>query len=317
MIVALLLLLLFGGVALFLVPRQSKLASDRRELMTRFMEQDYTCCDLSVARREPRCEEILRGIGELARGGAHSEFTVPAGNALARCPSAELMGFAGDPAALRQPIPFLSVKLQARNPAVARRAERLLVSDNTLAREIAQGVQHGTGPVCWGATAAPAPPSDAAAKPQCPHAPELVDAVAALFVDEKEPEADRQKAAATLDLLGEAAAPAAPALAGALESPKPAIRSLAASTLAGIGHSAVAELPALKRLARREPVPGLRQEMLASFARIDAEAGCCYALFHEPDPLCAETLAAIVRRRRLRAARSCRGTSGRHASPTC
>lgn len=299
MIVALALLMLVGASLLFFFPRQAQQASSRRELMTRFMEQDYNCCDLSVARRNPRCEEILRGIGELARGGPRSEFTVPAGNALARCPAAELMGFAGDPAALRQPIPFLAVKIQAQDPAVARRAARLLVSDSTLAREIALGVAHGAGPLCWGATPAPASPSDAAAKPQCPHAPELVDAVARLFVDEKEPEADRQKAAAMLDLLGETAAPAVPALARALESRAPAIRSLAASTLAGMGHSAAAALPALTRLAHREPAPGLRQEILAGLARIDAEAGCCYALFRQPDPLCQETLAAIVRRRTM------------------
>ena len=293
MIVALLLLLLLGAGLLFVFPRQAKQASERRELMTRFMEQDYTCCDLSVARRSPRCEDILRGIGELTRGGPRSEFTVPAGNAIARCPAADLMGFAGDPAALRRPIPFLAVKLQAQDPAVKRRAARLLVSDSILAREIALGVKNDTGPLCWGASGSPADP---AAKPQCPHAPELVDAVATLFLDEKEPEADRHKAAAMLDLLGEAAAPAVPALVRALESRTPGIRGLAASTLAGMGHSAVAALPALTRLVHWEPLPGLRQDMLASFSRIDAEAGCCYALFRPPDPSCSETLMALARR---------------------
>ena len=116
--------------------------------MTKFMEEDYTCCDLSVARSQPRCEGVLRDVAEMARGGPRSEFTVPAGNALARCASAELVDFAGDPAAVREPIEFLASKIRSRDAAAAQRAARLLLSDSALSREVARDVMSGTGPFC-------------------------------------------------------------------------------------------------------------------------------------------------------------------------
>jgi len=297
MISALLLLLLFGAVLLYLAPRKMKIAASGGELMTRFMEQDYICCDLSVARSTPRCEGVLRDVAALSRGGPNSQFTGPAANALAHCPSAELMGLAGDPAVVRLPMPFLAAKLQGQDAGLKKKAARLLVSDSTLAREIAQNVLHGTGPMCWGAGANSGPPSTDT-KPQCPRAPELVDAVAGLCLDEQEPEADRQKAAAMLSELGRAARSAVPALVRALESRKPSVRAAAARTLAGMDSADLTVFLALTRLAYREPVPGLRQEMIANLARFDAKTACCYALFLEPNPDCAETLAIVAHRQK-------------------
>jgi len=301
MIAALALLLLFGLAALVFVPRQSKIGASRREVMTRFMEQDYGCCDLATARSTPRCEDTLRQVASLAAGEAGPGFAVAAGNALARCPAADLSGFAGDPAVLRQPVPFLARKLQAAEPATVRRAARLLVSDSTIVHEVSQGVLHGRGPVCWGARPEP-DVSSGAAKPECPGAPKLIEEAAALFSDEKEDQTDRRKAAALLNELGPSAAAAAPALARALESRSPEIRGLAFSTLTRMGPAAFTALPALNRRVHREPLPGLREQMLSDLGRMDHKAGCCYGLFHTPDPLCSETLGVIARRSRQQVA---------------
>ncbi len=278
MIVALLLLLLFGGGVLYLAPRKMNLEASRTGLMTRFMEQDYVCCDLSYARSNKRCEEVLRGVAELARGGPNSPYTVPAANALANCPAAELMGLTGDPANVRQPIASLTRQLQDPNPEVRKKAVRLLVSDSTVSREVAQRVRRGGD-----------------AREQT----ELVNAVVALLVDEHESDTDRQKAAAMLDELGDTASSAVPTLVLALRSPKPGIRIAAAATLTGMGSKALTALPELTRLAYREPLPGVRQQMLVNLGKIDAKAACCYALFQEPTPQCAETLAIVARRQKV------------------
>jgi HEAT repeat protein len=303
MIAALLLLLLFGAGVLYFAPRKMKLAASGTEVMTRFMEQDYVCCDLSVARSTPRCEGVLRDVTALSQGGPNSQFTVAAGNAIAHCPSVELMGLAGDTAVLRLPIPFLAAKLQGKDAALRKKAAVLSVSDSTLAREIAQSVLHGAGPMCWGAGANSGPPSTET-KAQCPHGPELVDAVAALFLDDQQPEEDRMKAAAMLSELGESARSTVPALARALENRKSSIRSAAARTLSGMGNAGPEVLLALTRVAYREPAPGLRQEMIANLARFDAKTACCYALFLAPNQECAETLAIVAHRQRSLAALS-------------
>jgi len=200
MIAALLLLLVLGAVALVLVPRQSKLALQRGEVMTRFMERDYVCCDLSTVRSTRRCEETLGEVARLARGEGGPRLAAAAGNALARCPAADLLAFAGDPQALRQPVPFLALKLQAADAPAARRAVRLLVSDPTLVHEVAQGVKHGRGPICWGAQPEPGAVGDA--RPSCPGAPKLIGEATALLRDESAEQADRQNAATLLDDLG-------------------------------------------------------------------------------------------------------------------
>lgn len=237
MIAALLLLVLLGAGLLYFAPRKMKTAASGSDLMNRFMEQDYVCCDLSVARRTPRCEGVLRDVLGLSRGAPTSEFTAPAANALARCASAELMALAGDPVVVRLPVPFLAAKLQGQDAGLKKKAARLLVSDGDLAREVARSVLGGTGPMCWGAGANSGSPSSDG-KPQCPHAPVLVNAVAALFLDGQEPEADRLKAAAMLGELGQAASPAVPALVRALDNHKPSIRAAAAKS--GLGTEAVA-----------------------------------------------------------------------------
>jgi hypothetical protein len=303
MIAALLLLLLLGAGLLYFAPRKMKTAASGGELMTRFMEQDYVCCDLGVARRTPRCEGVLRDVLALSRGAPTSEFTAPAANALARCASAELMALAGDPAVVLLPVPFLAAKLQGQDAGLRKKAVRLLVSDSDLAREVARSVLGGAGPMCWGPGANSGPLS-ADGKPQCPRAPALVDAVAALFLDEQAPEADRLKAAAMLGELGRAAGPAAPALVRALENRKPSIRAAAARTLAGMDPAGPAVLLALTRLVYREPAPGLRQELIADLARLDAKSGCCFALFVEPDPICEEMLALVAHRQKFLAALS-------------
>jgi hypothetical protein len=200
MIAALLLLLGLGALALVLVPRQSKRALERGDVMTRFMERDYVCCDLSTARSTPRCEETLGQVARFALGEGGPRLAAAAGNALVRCPAADLMAFGGDEQVLRQPVPFLAGKLQAADAAAARRALRLLVSDATLVHEVAQGVQHGRGPICWGAQLEPGATADA--RPSCPGAPKLIGEAMALRRDEAEAPADRQNAAALLDELG-------------------------------------------------------------------------------------------------------------------
>jgi hypothetical protein len=201
MIAALLLLLVLGAVLLVLVPRQSKLALQRGDVMTRFMERDYVCCDLAKARSTRLCEETLGEVARFARGEGGPRLAAAAGSALARCPAADLLAFAGDPQALRQPVPFLALKLQAADGGAARRAVRLLVSDPTLVYEVAQGVLHGRGPICWGATPNPESPLGSG-PPSCPGAPKLEAEARALLADEKEEPSDRQNAAALLDELG-------------------------------------------------------------------------------------------------------------------
>ena len=283
-IVALLLLLLVGAVLLVLIPGQSQVASGRREVMTRFMEQDYTCCDLSTARQGGRCEEVLRAVGKLSRGNSGSQLANAASNALARCPAAELVAMAGDPAVVRLPVPFLASKIQGGDPAAARKAGRLLASDTTLAREAARDIKGGKGVLCLGPGRGPSPGA-----PACPQAPALVAAVTAVLLDEREAEADKEKAAGLLTELGPVAAPAAPALALALESRSTttSVRSGATAALGEIGPAAGAALPVLRRAAHREPVPGLRDRMLDAIARIDPRTGCCYWLFREPELECA------------------------------
>jgi hypothetical protein len=294
MIIALLLLLALGAVALVLVPRQSRVGAARRDVMTRFMEQDYGCCDLSTARSTPRCAETLKEVARLAGGKVGPGFTEAARNATARCPAAELLAFAGDPAALREPVPFLAARLKAADPGVARRAARLLASDGTIAREIAQGVLHGRGPLCSG--------GGPQAERPCPGAGKLVNEIAALFADEKEELSDREKAAALLDELAEAAAPAVPALLAALDSRTAAIRGLSFGLMTRLGPAASTALSALNRQVHREPSPGVRQQMLSDLGRLDPKARCCYGLFHAPDPLCGETLGIVARRSRERSA---------------
>jgi len=292
---ALLLLLGLGALLLVVIPRKSQAASQGRDRMTSFMEEDYTCCDLSVARSQPRCEGVLRDVAGMARGGPRSEFTVAAGNALARCASAELIDFAGDPAAVRDPIAFLASKLRSRDAAAAQKAARLLLSDSALSREVARDVVSGTGPFCGEPRNAPA------TEPRCPGAPDLVAALDALLLDEKEPEEPRERAGALLAALGGDASAAVPALTRALDSPSPAVRRSSSATLAGMGLSAIGALPAMTRRAHREPVPGLREALLEDIGRLDPVAGCCYALFRPPDPMCDESLGAIARHDRTEA----------------
>lgn len=300
MILALLLLLLFGAGVLFFAPRSMKLAASRTELMTGFMERDYVCCDLSAARQGERCQEVLRAVGELAAGDKRSEIARAAANSLANCPAAELMGFAGDPAVVRQPIGFLASKIQGQDLAAAQKAARLLVSDSTVARESAASIKHGVGPLCFGlGKTASARPE--AGKPDCPRAPRLFDALSAIVADEKETETDRQKAAAMLADIGESGTSAVPALVRALDSRTISIRASAVAGLAAMGKAASSALPALKRRAHEEPAPGLRQDILAALGRVDTEAGCCFSLFRQPDPFCEETLTGAVHRvRQLR-----------------
>ena len=194
------LLFVLGAVALVLVPRQSKVALERGDVMTRFMERDYVCCDLSTARSARRCEETLDQVARFARGEGGPRLAAAAVNALTRCPAADLLAFAGDVEALRQPVPFLALKLRAADTAAARRALRLLVSDPTLVHEVAQGVKHGRGPICWGGQLEPGATADA--RPSCPGAPKLIGEATALLRDGKEEQTDRQNAAALLDDLG-------------------------------------------------------------------------------------------------------------------
>ena len=83
-------------------------------------------------------------------------------------------------------------------------------------------------------------------------------------LDEREAEAHKEKAAGLLTELGPVAAPAAPALALALESRSTttSVRSGATAALGEIGPAAGAALPVLRRAAHREPVPGFRDRML-------------------------------------------------------
>ena len=289
---AVLLLLLIGAALLVIVPRQSTVASAQREAMTRFLEQDYTCCDLSAARQGSRCEEVLRVVGKLSHGSPGSELARAASNALARCPAAELIAMSGDPAVVRLPVPFLASKIQGADAAAARKAARLLASDSTLVREAARDIKAGKGALCLG----PGRGSLPAAQAACPQAPALVAAVSAVLLDEREAEADRQKAAGLLTELGSLAAPAVPALSRALESRSTAARAGATAALGEIGTAAVAAVPALRRLAHREPVPGLRDRMLDAIARIEPRTGCCYWLFREPELACAVAFEDIGRR---------------------
>src|SRR5262252_6750852 len=78
LIAALLLLLLMGACLLYVLPRQVKTSSERGALMTRFMEQDYVCCDLAYARSNPRCAGVLKDVAALSRGAGGPGFAGPA-----------------------------------------------------------------------------------------------------------------------------------------------------------------------------------------------------------------------------------------------
>ena len=290
-IAALLLLLVLGGVLLWLAPSQSKVAAGQRDVMSRFMDEDYVCCDLSVARQNPRCEEVLRAVGSLSRGNPGSQMAAAASNALVNCPAAELIAMAGDPAVVRTSVQFLASKIQGTDPAAAKKAARLLSSDTTLVREAVRDIQQGKGILCRGPGFASAPATEI----PCTQTPALVAALEAVFLDEKVAQTDRQKASAMLTELGPGAAAAAPALARSLESRDASVRASATTALAEMGPAAAAALPSLRRLVHREPAPGLRDQMITAIGRIDPRAGCCYCLFREPELVCAAAFENIGR----------------------